>query len=49
MDSADSLHEDWRSDEEPTSQFKIESDDHGASYSGQQVVIHSQRGTNVRV
>ena len=49
MDSADSLHEDWSSDEEPTSQFEIESDDHGASYSGHQVVIHSQRGTNVRV
>ena len=47
MDSADSLDEDWSSDEEPTSQFGIESDDHGAFYSGCQVLIHSQKGTNV--
>ena len=48
MDSADSLDEGWSSDEEPTSQSEIESDDHVASYSGHQVLIHSQRGTNVR-
>ena len=48
MDSADSFDEDWSSDEEPTSQFGIESDDHGAFYSGCQVLIHSQRGKNVR-
>ena len=45
MDSADSLDEDWISDEEPTSQFEIESNDHGVSYSGRQVLIQSQRGT----
>ena len=48
MDSADSLDEDWSSRKEPTSQSEIEIDDHGASYSGCQVLIHSQRGTNVR-
>ena len=48
VDSADSLDEDWSSVAEPTSQSEIESDDHGASYSGRQVLIHSQRGTNVR-
>ena len=48
MDSADSLDENCNSDEEPTSQSEIESDDHGACYSGRQVLIHSQRGTNVR-
>ena len=48
MNSADSLDEDWSPDKEPTSQSEIESDDHGSSYSGLQVVIHSKKGTNVR-
>ena len=48
MDSADLFDEDCSSDEGPTSQSKIESDDYGVSYSGHQVLIHSQRGTNVR-
>ena len=48
MDSADSLDEDRISYEEPSSQSEIEIDDHGASYNGRQVLIHSQRGTNIR-
>ena len=48
IDSADSLDEDWSSDEELSSQSKIESDENGASYSGPQVLIHRQRGANVR-
>ena len=48
MNSADSLDEDWSLDKEPTSQSEIESDDHGSSCRGLQVVIHSKRGTNVR-
>ena len=48
MDFNDSLDEDWSSDKEPTYHSEIESDDHGASYSGPQVLIHRQRGTNVR-
>ena len=41
-DSADSLDEDWSSDEELSSQSKIESDDNGSSYSGRQMLIHSR-------
>ena len=48
MDSADSLDEDRISYEEPSSQSEIEIGDHGASYNGRQVLIHSQRGTDVR-
>ena len=48
MNSADSLDEDWSLDKEPTSQSEIESDGHGSSCRGLQVVIHSKRGTNVR-
>ena len=47
-DSADSLDEDWSSDEELSSQSKIESDDNGSSYSGRQMLIHSRWDTNVR-
>ena len=42
IDSADSLDEDWSSDEELSSQSKIESDDSGSSYSGRQMLIHSR-------
>ena len=42
IDSADSLDEDWSSDEELSSQSKIESDDNGSSYSGRQMLIHSR-------
>ena len=48
IDSADSLDEDWSSDEELSSQSKIESDDNGSSYSGRQMLIHSRWDTNVR-
>ena len=41
MDSVDSLDEDWSSDDKPPSQSEIESNDHGASYSGRQVLIRS--------
>ena len=41
-DSADSLDEDWSSDEELSSQSKIESDDNGSFYSGRQMLIHSR-------
>ena len=47
MDSGDSFDEDWSSDEEATFQSEIESDDHGVSYSGCQVLINSLWGTNV--
>ena len=42
IDSADSLDEDWSSDEELSSQSKIDSDDNGSSYSGRQMLIHSR-------
>ena len=42
IDSADSLDEDWSSDEELSSQSKIEIDDNGSSYSGRQMLIHSR-------
>ena len=45
IDSADSLDEDWSSDEELSSQSKIESDDNGSSYSGRQMLIHSRWDT----
>ena len=48
MDSGDSFDEDWSSDEEATFQSEIESDDHGVSYSGCQVLINSLWGTNLR-
>ena len=41
MDSGDSFDEDWSSAEEATFQSEIESDDHGVSYSGCQVLINS--------
>ena len=41
-DSADSLDEDWSSDEELSSQSKIECDDNGSFYSGRQMLIHSR-------
>ena len=44
-DSADSLDEDWSSDEELSSQSKIESDDNGSFYSGRQMLIHSRWDT----
>ena len=48
MDSGDSFDEDWSSAEEATFQSEIESDDHGVSYSGCQVLINSLWGTNLR-
>ena len=48
MDPANSLDEDWSSDEDPISRSEIESDDHGDFYSGRQVLNRTQGGANIR-